>query len=131
MADKLWYATGRRKSAAARVYLIQPGTGKITVNKREGSEYFRRKILEMIINQPFELTETEGQFDVKANVVGGGLSGQAGAIKHGIARALIEYDAEMRDVLKKGGHLTRDARQKERKKPGQPGARKRFQFSKR
>jgi small subunit ribosomal protein S9 len=131
MAEQRWYATGRRKGASARVYLISPGTGKIMINHRESPEYFRRKILEMIVNQPFELTATEGQFDVVTNVNGGGLSGQAGAIKHGISRALIQYDEELRGGLKKAGHLSRDARVKERKKPGQPGARKKFQFSKR
>jgi small subunit ribosomal protein S9 len=131
MAEQRWYATGRRKDATARVYLIQPGTGKVTVNKREMSEYFRRKTLEMIVNQPFELTAKEGEFDVLANVSGGGLSGQAGAIKHGISRALLEHDAELRGGLKRNGFLTRDSRVKERKKPGKPGARKSFQFSKR
>jgi small subunit ribosomal protein S9 len=131
MAEQRWYATGRRKDATARVYLISPGTGKVTVNRREMDEYFRRKTLEMIVNQPFEVASKVGEFDVLANVSGGGLSGQAGAIKHGISRALVEYDAELRGGLKKGGFLTRDARVKERKKPGQPGARKNFQFSKR
>ena len=131
MAEQRWYATGRRKDATARVYLISPGTGKVIVNRREMSEYFRRKTLEMIVNQPFEITSKSGEFDVLANVKGGGLSGQAGAIKHGISRALVDYEGELRDVLKKGGFLTRDARIKERKKPGQPGARKNFQFSKR
>ena len=131
MAEQRWYATGRRKDATARVYLISPGTGKVTVNRREMSEYFRRKTLEMIVNQPFEVASKTGEFDVLANVSGGGLSGQAGAIKHGISRALVEVDGELRGPLKKGGFLTRDARVKERKKPGQPGARKNFQFSKR
>ena len=131
MAEQRIYATGRRKEATARVYLIQPGTGKVTVNQREASEFFRRKLLEMIVAQPFEATETLGQFDVMARGSGGGLSGQAGAIRHGIARALGTHDGELREKLKRGGFLTRDARQKERKKPGQPGARKRFQFSKR
>ena len=131
MAEQRWYATGRRKDATARVYLISPGTGKVTVNRREMSEYFRRKTLEMIVNQPFEVAAKTGEYDVLANVSGGGLSGQAGAIKHGISRALVEIDAELRGPLKKGGFLTRDARVKERKKPGQPGARKNFQFSKR
>ena len=131
MAEQRWYATGRRKDATARVYLISPGTGKVTVNRREMSEYFRRKTLEMIVNQPFEVASKTGEFDVLANVSGGGLSGQAGAIKHGISRALVEIDGELRGPLKKGGFLTRDARVKERKKPGQPGARKNFQFSKR
>lgn len=131
MAEQRWYATGRRKDATARVYLITPGTGKVTINRREMDEYFRRKTLEMIVNQPFEVAAKVGEFDVLANVSGGGLSGQAGAIKHGISRALVEYDAELRGSLKKNGFLTRDARVKERKKPGQPGARKNFQFSKR
>ena len=131
MAEQRYYATGRRKDATARVYLITPGTGKVTVNRREMSEYFRRKTLEMIVNQPFEVASKTGEFDVLANVSGGGLSGQAGAIKHGISRALVEVDGELRGPLKKGGFLTRDARVKERKKPGQPGARKNFQFSKR
>ena len=131
MAEQRWYATGRRKDATARVYLISPGTGKVTVNRREMSEYFRRKTLEMIVNQPFEVASKTGEFDVLANVSGGGLSGQAGAIKHGISRALVEIDGELRGPLKKGGFLTRDARVKERKKPGQAGARKNFQFSKR
>lgn len=131
MAEQRWYATGRRKDATARVYLISPGTGKVTVNRRDMGEYFRRDTLEMIVNQPFDVTSKVGEFDVLANVSGGGLSGQAGAIKHGISRALVEFDGELRGPLKKGGFLTRDARIKERKKPGQPGARKNFQFSKR
>ncbi len=123
-------ATGRRKEAAARVF-IKPGTGQITVNKRDAEEYFKRGSLMLIINQAFEVTETEGKFDVYATVRGGGLSGQAGALKHGISRALEKSDPALRPPLKKAGFLTRDAREVERKKYGQPGARKRFQFSKR
>ena len=125
-----WYATGRRKEASARVYLT-PGTGKIVVNKRDAAAYFCRDTLLMLINQPFELTETMEQYDVTATVRGGGLSGQAGALKHGISRALLETTEELRPTLKKAGFLTRDARVVERKKYGRPGARKRFQFSKR
>lgn len=125
------YATGRRKTATARVFL-SPGTGKITINKREAPEYFRRATLMMIMNQPFEVTETAGEFDVWATVRGGGLSGQADAIKHGISRALNRLNREkFRSTLKRAGFLTRDPRAVERKKYGQPGARKRFQFSKR
>ena len=125
-----YYATGRRKEAVARVYL-RPGTGKITVNKRPIDEYFGRQTLKMIIRQPLELTEMSAKWDIVVNVTGGGLSGQAGAVRHGISRALLEADADLRPPLKKGGFLTRDARRVERKKYGQPGARKRFQFSKR
>ena len=125
-----WYATGRRKEASARVWL-QAGTGLITVNKREAEEYFRRATLLMIMQQPFELTGTTEQYDVRVTVRGGGLSGQADAIKHGISRALTVANADNRASLKKAGFLTRDARVVERKKYGQPGARKRFQFSKR
>ena len=128
--DNKIYATGRRKEASARVYLT-PGTGKVTVNKREAAEYFRRANLLMILNQPFELTETEGTYDVTVFVRGGGLSGQAGAVKHGVSRALAAANDDFRAPLKKAGFLTRDARKVERKKYGQPKARKRFQFSKR
>lgn len=127
---KRWYATGRRKEATARVYL-QQGTGQITINGREVDEYLRRDVLTMLINEPFELVESKGQFDVRATVAGGGLSGQAGAIRHGIARALTVFQAEMRPPLKAAGMLTRDARAKERKKYGRASARARFQFSKR
>ena len=125
-----WEATGRRKEATARVRMT-PGTGRITINDRTDDEFFRRDTLLMIVRQPLVLTETDGQFDITASVKGGGLTGAAGAIKHGISRALLLHDAELRAVLKKAGFLTRDARIKERKKPGQPGARARFQFSKR
>ncbi len=125
-----YYATGRRKEAVARVYL-RPGSGKITVNRRDVEAYFPRETLKMILRQPLEHTEQSGKWDILINVHGGGLSGQAGAVRHGISRALVEADEELRGVLKKGGFLTRDARTVERKKYGQPGARKRFQFSKR
>jgi small subunit ribosomal protein S9 len=122
--------TGRRKHSLARVRLIR-GTGNFAVNGASLEDYFGRETLSMIIRQPFEATNTIGQFDVFANVTGGGLSGQAGALRHGIARALLEYNPELRQALKKGGYLTRDPRMKERKKYGQRGARARFQFSKR
>ena len=125
-----WEATGRRKEASARVRLV-PGTGVITVNGRPSAEFFRREVLEMLIRTPFEVTETLGRFDVICAVKGGGLTGAAGAVKHGISRALCEYNSELRAVLKLGGFMTRDARVKERKKPGMKGARARFQFSKR
>jgi small subunit ribosomal protein S9 len=125
-----YYATGKRKSAIARVYM-KSGSGNIVVNKRNYEEYFARPSLKMIIRQPFEITGKNGQFDLYVNVNGGGIAGQAGAVKHGISKALLEFDAALRPVLKKAGFLTRDARIKERKKYGQPGARKRFQFSKR
>ena len=130
MAVVNYNATGRRKSSVARVRLIQ-GEGKITVNGRDLKEYFGLKTLELIINQPLEATETKGKYDVLVNVFGGGISGQAGAIRHGIARALLEVDAEYRPVLKKAGLLTRDPREKERRKYGLKKARKASQFSKR
>ena len=131
MADKngIW-GTGRRKTATARVKLTK-GTGKIAVNGKKLEEYFPLESMHSYINQPFQISGLEGQFDLHVNVNGGGSIGQAGAVRHGIARALIEYDQDLRPVLKQSGMLTRDARAKERKKPGQPGARKRFQFSKR
>jgi small subunit ribosomal protein S9 len=125
-----WYATGKRKSAIARVWL-RPGSGNVTINRRTMDDYFGRAVLKMILQEPFELTETHGKFDVLVNVCGGGLAGQAGAIRHGITRALLQMDPELRSVLKKAGMVTRDSRVKERKKYGQPGARKRFQYSKR
>lgn len=125
-----YHAIGRRKAARARVFL-RPGTGKIIVNGEEGDAFFHRDTLMMIVRTPLVLTETAGEFDVIANVNGGGKTGQAGAVKLGISRALCLYKPELRDVLKKGGFLTRDARSKERKKYGQKGARARFQFSKR
>ena len=125
-----WQAVGRRKSSVARVYL-RPGSGKVTVNGREFDNYFTRKTRRQQIVQPLVLTETTEKFDILVNVRGGGLTGQAGAVRHGITRALIEYDLELRGALKRAGFVTRDARKVERKKYGQPGARKRFQFSKR
>jgi len=130
MTQQRFYATGKRKSAIARVYM-KAGSGNIVVNKRKYEEYFDRPSLKMVIKQPFEITGKTDQFDLYINVNGGGVAGQAGAVKHGISKALLEYDAELRSILKKAGFLTRDARIKERKKYGQPGARKRFQFSKR
>lgn len=121
---------GRRKAAVARVYLSE-GKGKITINNRELEEFFPTKPLQYIVNQPFELVEVAGKYDVKVNIFGGGIKGQAEAVRLGITRALIEVDAEHRDALKKAGFVTRDPRIVERKKPGQPKARKKFQFSKR
>lgn len=123
-------ASGKRKEAAAHVRITE-GTGQITVNGREVDEYFRRPVLIMLIRQPLELVEMVDRMDIVASVKGGGLSGQAGAIRHGLSRALIEMDPTLRTVLKRGGFLTRDSRAKERKKYGQPGARKRYQYSKR
>jgi small subunit ribosomal protein S9 len=124
------YGTGKRKSSVARVYL-RPGKGQITVNKRVLEEYFPSDTLKMVIKQPLQLTETSDKFDIYANIRGGGLTGQAWAMRLGISRALCEFNQELRGRLKKGGFLTRDSRIKERKKYGQPGARKRFQYSKR
>ena len=129
--EKTVHALGRRKSAVARVY-VAAGTGKITINGRELENYFTDGSLQYIVNQPFEVTGAAGQFDVKANLVGGGIKGQAEALRLGISRALCEIDKEAyRSALKSAGFLTRDPREVERKKPGQPGARRRFQFSKR
>jgi small subunit ribosomal protein S9 len=125
-----YYGTGRRKTAIARVYL-RPGTGKIVVNKRDFDEFFPNRVLKMVIRQPLLVTETADNFDLYVNVRGGGAAGQAGAIRHGIARALVEFNPELRKRLKSAGFLTRDAREVERKKYGQPKARRRFQFSKR
>jgi len=124
------YGTGRRKTATARVFL-RPGTGAITINGGEFDKYFPNETLRMIIRQPLQLTEQVGKFDILVNVNGGGIAGQAGAVRHGITRALMEFNAELRKRLKKAGFVTRDPRAKERKKYGQKGARKRFQFSKR
>lgn len=128
--DIQYYGTGRRKNATARVYL-RPGTGEIVVNKRAFDNYFPNETLRMIIRQPLQLTETANKFDIYVNVGGGGISGQAGAVRHGITRALMEFNTDLRTRLKKAGFVTRDPRQKERKKYGQRGARRRFQFSKR
>ncbi|MDH5405235.1 MAG: 30S ribosomal protein S9 [Candidatus Aminicenantes bacterium] len=125
-----YYGTGKRKTSIARVYL-RPGSGKITINSRDLLSYFHNEAHLTLIKQPLIVTDVEEKFDIYINVRGGGLSGQAGAIRHGISRALIEYKKELRDRLKKEGLLTRDARIKERKKYGQRGARARFQFSKR
>ena len=124
------YSTGKRKNAIARVW-IKPGAGRIMVNGREFETYFARPVLRMIINQPFETAQRKDQYDVMCTVVGGGLSGQAGAVRHGISRALLNYEPELRGVLKAGGFLTRDARVVERKKYGKAKARRSFQFSKR
>jgi small subunit ribosomal protein S9 len=124
------YATGKRKDAVARVW-IKPGPGKITVNGRKLETYFARAVLRMLINQPFAVTEREGQYDVTCTVKGGGLSGQAGAVKHGISKALLYYEPGLRGALKKEGFLTRDSRVVERKKYGRRKARRSFQFSKR
>ena len=130
MADIQYYGTGRRKTSTARIYL-RPGTGNVLVNRKAFDAYFPNETLRMIIRQPLNLTETTNKFDILANVAGGGPSGQAGAIRHGITRALLEYNADLRPTLKHAGLITRDPRIKERKKYGQKGARKRFQFSKR
>ncbi len=130
MEEKRYSATGRRKTSVARLW-IQEGAGKFVVNDMALNEYFSRETSRMVISQPFELTDTLGKFDVFVNVSGGGSTGQAGAIKHGISKALIEFNPDYRSVLKKAGFLTRDPRIKERKKYGQRKARARFQFSKR
>ena len=124
------YATGKRKDAVARVW-VKPGTGRIIVNDKEYTEYFGRPVLQMIIQQPIMLTDRNGQYDVMATVSGGGLSGQAGALRHGISKALTHYEPDLRPVLKRNGFLTRDARVVERKKYGRRKARRSFQFSKR
>ena len=130
MANTKYYGTGRRKSSVARVYLV-PGTGKVTINKRDMDEYFGLETLKVVVRQPLTATETADKFDVLVNVRGGGYTGQAGAIRHGIARALLNVDADYRPVLKKAEFLTRDPRMKERKKYGLKAARRAPQFSKR
>ena len=130
MAETQFYGTGRRKTSTARVYL-RPGTGEIQVNRKPFDQYFPNEALRMIIRQPLQLTETANKFDILVNVAGGGPAGQAGAVRHGITRALMEFNADLRPTLKQAGLVTRDPRIKERKKYGQKGARKRFQFSKR
>ncbi|HEX3130083.1 MAG: 30S ribosomal protein S9 [Acidobacteriota bacterium] len=130
MNQNQYYGTGRRKTAAARVYL-RPGAGHVKVNGRTLDEYFPNEVLKMVIKQPLMLTETVESFDIVVSVAGGGSAGQAGAIRHGISRALLTFNNELRDRLKSAGLLTRDPRKKERKKYGQKGARARFQFSKR
>ena len=130
MAKARYYGTGRRKKSIARVYLV-PGTGKITINKRDIDNYFGLETLKLIVNQPFGVTDTNDKFDVLVNVKGGGFTGQAGAIRHGISRALLHADSDYRPSLKKAGFLTRDPRMKERKKYGLKAARRAPQFSKR
>ena len=130
MANAKYYGTGRRKSSVARVYLV-PGTGKVTINKRDMDEYFGLDTLKVIVRQPLAATETADKFDVLVNVRGGGYTGQAGAIRHGIARALLNVDADYRPILKSAGFLTRDPRMKERKKYGLKAACRAPQFSKR
>ncbi|PKN13577.1 MAG: 30S ribosomal protein S9 [Deltaproteobacteria bacterium HGW-Deltaproteobacteria-4] len=130
MAEQKFYATGKRKTSIARVW-IKPGTGAIIVNTRPVEEYFGRETSQMVVRQPLELTDNVGKFDVVATVLGGGPSGQAGAVKHGITKALLEVNPELRAVLKKAGFITRDSRIKERKKYGKAAARRSFQFSKR
>jgi len=130
MAVKSYYATGKRKTSIARVWMKE-GSGVFVVNKRTFDDYFTLDILKRLILQPLDVTDKRDKFDFYINVNGGGISGQAGAIRHGISKALVGYDEELKSVLKKAGFLTRDARVKERKKYGQPGARKRFQYSKR
>ncbi|MFZ0429279.1 MAG: 30S ribosomal protein S9 [Acidobacteriota bacterium] len=125
-----YYGTGKRKTSTARVFLM-PGTGQVVVNQLNHNEYFRNRSEQVVVLQPLLLTESRDKFDVYVNVKGGGTVGQAGAVRLGIARALLEFDPELRQSLKKAGYLTRDPRIKERKKYGQPGARKRYQFSKR
>ncbi|MGB7926146.1 MAG: 30S ribosomal protein S9 [Pyrinomonadaceae bacterium] len=130
MAEIQYYGTGRRKTSTARVYL-RPGAGEVKINRKSFEQYFPNETLRMIIRQPLQLTETVNKFDILVNVDGGGPAGQAGAIRHGITRALMEFNADLRPTLKHAGLVTRDPRIKERKKYGQKGARKRFQFSKR
>ena len=130
MADIQYYGTGRRKTSTARVYL-RPGTGEIKINRKAFDQYFPNQALRMVIRQPLTLTDTANKFDIVVNVAGGGPAGQAGAVRHGLTRALVDLNPEFRSRLKKAGFITRDPRAKERKKYGQKGARKRFQFSKR
>lgn len=130
MSTELYYGTGRRKTSTARVF-IRPGTGQITVNDKELDRFFGRKTARMIVRQPLELTDNVAKFDVKVNVEGGGMTGQAGAIRHGLTRALISYDEGLRSSLRKAGYVTRDAREVERKKVGLRKARRATQYSKR
>ena len=130
MAEELYHAVGKRKKSIARIWM-KPGKGEITINKRPLDDFVKRETDKVRILQPLELTDTLGKYDISANVRGGGMSGQAGAIRHGISRALVDMNPEFRLPLKKAELLTRDPRMKERKKYGQPGARKRFQYSKR
>jgi len=130
MAEQKFYATGKRKTSVARVWM-KPGNGEIIINKRTLDEFFGRETSKMVVRQPLQLTDNLGKFDIFVNVCGGGASGQAGAIKHGITKALLDVDPELRGVLKKSGFITRDSRAKERKKYGRKAARRSFQFSKR
>jgi small subunit ribosomal protein S9 len=130
MAPKYTHTVGKRKTAIARIWM-KPGKGDISINRRTIDEYYLRATSKMVIMQPLELTNSVGKYDIRINVIGGGLSGQAGAIRHAISRALANEDLEHRKILKKAGLITRDSRKKERKLPGQPAARKRFQYSKR
>ncbi len=130
MAEQKYYATGKRKTSIARVWM-KPGNGEIVVNKRPLDVFFGRETSKMVVRQPLELTDNLGKFDIFVNVSGGGISGQAGAIKHGITKALLDVDPELRATLKQAGFITRDSRIKERKKYGRAGARRSFQFSKR
>lgn len=130
MAEELFYATGKRKTSVARVWM-RPGSGQITINKKPMAQYLSRASDRLLSMEPFKTTDMTDKFDMVVNVKGGGISGQAGAIRHGVSRALVLMDPALRDILKKQGFLTRDSRMKERKKYGQPGARKRFQYSKR
>ncbi len=130
MSELQYYGTGRRKTSKARVFL-RPGSGQVRINNRSFEDFFPNRVLRMVVRQPLLATETDEKFDVFATVTGGGASGQAGAMRHGISRALLEYNAELRERLKATGLLTRDPRKKERKKYGQKGARARYQFSKR
>ena len=130
MAEELFHATGKRKTSVARVWM-KPGTGEITINKKPSDQYLAREADKMAVMEPLLLTDLRDKFDIYVNIKGGGISGQAGAIRHGISRALVTMDPGLRDTLKKAGFLTRDSRMKERKKYGQPGARARFQYSKR
>lgn len=130
MSEAFSYGTGKRKNSIARTRIYK-GTGQILINQRPFEEYFPRQTLQMIVQQPLKLTKTLGSVDIKASIMGGGIAGQAQALRHGIALALMELDPELRGVLKKAGFITRDARKKERKKYGQPGARAKFQYSKR
>ena len=130
MTEQVFYATGKRKTAVARVWM-RPGSGKVMINKRPIEQYLPRESDRVLTLEPLKVTDRIDKFDINVNVKGGGISGQAGAIRHGISRALVEADAVLREPLKKEGFLTRDSRMKERKKYGQPGARKRFQYSKR
>jgi small subunit ribosomal protein S9 len=131
MMPERYYGTGRRKTAVAKVWLLAPGQGRITINSKPIGDYVARPTLEMLVREPLEVTDTLGRFEVRADAAGGGVSGQAGAVRHGIARALVGYDEALRSVLRRSGMLTRDSRIKERKKYGRKRARRGFQWTKR